>query len=88
MEHGARATVPAMANLTISVDEETLRRARIRALQRNESVNAYLPDALRRYADDVPAQHVFEELATIAEVHRTGSGAAGRGWRRQDLHRL
>ena len=31
-----------MANLTISVDEEVLKRARIRALEENSSVNAVL----------------------------------------------
>ena len=31
-----------MANLTISVDEEALKRARIRALEENSSVNAVL----------------------------------------------
>lgn len=77
-----------MANVTISVDENTLRRARIRALQRNESVNAYLAEALRRYADDAPASRLFDELASIADDHRSGSAGAGRGWRRDELHRV
>ena len=37
-----------MANLTITVDEEVLRRARIRALELNTSVNA----VLREYLDE------------------------------------
>lgn len=39
-----------MANLTITVDEEVLRNARIRALQQGTSVNAVLAERLRRYA--------------------------------------
>lgn len=76
-----------MANLTISVDEDTLRRARIRALQRNESVNAYLADALRRYAEVSAQAEVFEELAALAREHPAGHDADRRTWRREDLQR-
>ncbi len=76
-----------MANLTISVDEETLRRARIRALQRRESVNAYLAEMLRRYADDGGQGQVFTDLAALAESADAGRSAAGRSWTRDDLHR-
>ncbi|MBM3686893.1 MAG: hypothetical protein FJW85_07835 [Actinobacteria bacterium] len=41
-----------MTNLTITVDEETLRRARIRALEEGSSVNAVLREYLSRYAED------------------------------------
>ncbi|QQS00933.1 MAG: hypothetical protein IPK37_19625 [Austwickia sp.] len=77
-----------MTNLTISVDPDVLRRARIRALQRNESVNAYLAEVLRQYADAPAAATVFEAAAQIAE-----SGAAHtprqpvRAWTRDELHR-
>ena len=40
-----------MANLTISVDDQVLRRARTRAPRPNESVNRYRPETLERYAD-------------------------------------
>ena len=40
-----------MANLTISVDDATLKRARLRALQRDESVNAYLAERDRQRAE-------------------------------------
>ena len=39
-----------MANLTISVDDEVLKRARIRALEENSSVNAVLGRYLEEYA--------------------------------------
>ena len=39
-----------MANLTITVDEETVKRARIRALEEGTSVNALLRGYLEDYA--------------------------------------
>lgn len=41
-----------MTNLTIAVDEDLLRRARIRALQEGSSVNALLRDFLSHYVDE------------------------------------
>lgn len=75
-----------MANLTISVDEQVLRRARIRALQRNESVNRYLAETLERYADG-SGQDAVEELLDLARRTRTGHTGDGRGWTREELHR-
>ncbi|MGC5248498.1 hypothetical protein ACPXB3_16425 [Gordonia sp. DT219] len=40
-----------MANLTITVDDKTLKRARIRAIERGESVNQYLAQRLIECAD-------------------------------------
>lgn len=77
-----------MANLTITVDEETLRRARIRALQRHESVNAYLAAVLRRYADQGRQAEVFAELAEMADASAAGGEGTGRTWTRDDLHRV
>lgn len=39
-----------MANLTITVDEQTLKRARMRALEEDTSVNAVLREYLEKYA--------------------------------------
>lgn len=78
----------AMANLTITVDAETLKRARIRALERGESVNRVLADQLRRYADSDdasgPQQRTNERLAALAV--RITHGGAGREWSREDLY--
>ncbi len=75
-----------MANLTITVDEQVLKRARIRALQRNESVNRYLAEALQRYADHSGDDVVDALTAIVARAH-TGHVGDGRGWARDDLHR-
>jgi len=75
-----------VANLTLSIDDDLLRRARIRALERGTSVNAVVRDYLRRFAgrDDAP-----DPLAAFFEVgDRSGasSGPAGRTWSRDELH--
>lgn len=77
-----------MANLTITVDAETLRRARIRAVHRGESVNAYLAAVLHHYAEDPDQQDVFSALADISETVHAGQEGTKRTWSRQELHRV
>ena len=74
-----------MANLTITVDDATLKRARQRALERNESVNAYLADVLRRYAGS--ADSTMDNVIALARASEAGSAGAGRNWTRDELHR-
>ena len=75
-----------MTNLTITVDENVLRKARVRAAEQGTSVNAVLRDELKRYAATSQtdrAANAFLELA------RTQPGANGdnRGrWSRDELH--
>ncbi|HHU10449.1 MAG TPA: hypothetical protein GXZ60_10615 [Intrasporangiaceae bacterium] len=76
-----------MANLTITVDDATLKRARLRALERDESVNAYLAEALRRYADADTAKDRMAQVLDQAEMSAVGSGPGGRTWTRGELHR-
>lgn len=77
-----------MANLTITVDEETLKRARIRALERGESVNAFLADQLRKYSED-EGEEIRQQRTTarLIELSKTLSGnSEGRPWSREDLY--
>ena len=46
VQNGISATLIPMANLTITIDDELLRRARLRALEQGTSVNALLRDYL------------------------------------------
>lgn len=74
-----------MANLTITVDADVLKRARIRAIERDESVNAWLARQLERYASEErgsPTAAFLEFAATSA----ANSGIAGRTWSRDDLY--
>jgi hypothetical protein len=74
-----------MANLTITVDAETLRQARLRAMAEGRSVNAILGDYLEMYSGQRRAQRdALADLLSIAGDCRSGSG--GRRWTRDQLH--
>jgi len=77
-----------MANLTISVSEGVLKRARIRALEDNTSVNAVLNRFLEEYAreDEVRRrrEEALDSLLAIAEASHAGRG--GKTWTREELH--
>ncbi len=77
-----------MANVTITVDADTLKRARIRAIERGESVNAFLASQLRRYADaDDAIARQREGTADLIEVARSiGGRSEHRRWSREDLY--
>jgi len=52
-----------MANLTIAIDEELLRRARLRALEQGTSVHALLREYLEAWAGEgAAAARVLEEI--------------------------
>lgn len=74
-----------MATLTISVDPEVLRRARIRALERNESVNKYLSDQLERYAN-ARGREVMDAFLALAAQHDGVGGDGPHSWAREDLY--
>jgi len=74
-----------MANLTLSIDEELLRRARIRALERGTSVNAVLREFLEAYAGAASErERAVADVLALAKRSRSGLGAAR--WTRDDLH--
>lgn len=88
MLHGFGGIVLPMANLTITVDEETLKRARIRAIERGESVNRVLAQRLEEYAGaDAERERRQTAADDFVEFARTHSGSSGgRGWTREDLY--
>lgn len=75
-----------MANLTISVDDQLLKRARIKAIEEGTSVNALLRDYLERYTGSGRTQAALAAFADLAERSPASSGAAGRTWTREDLY--
>ncbi|MEL4358993.1 MULTISPECIES: hypothetical protein [unclassified Luteococcus] len=72
-----------MANLTISVHPDVLRRARIKALQRDESVNAWLARQLEVYAGD-DAADAMSDLLVMARSRTAAAGEEPYVWRRED----
>jgi hypothetical protein len=75
-----------VANLTVTVDEQVLRRARIRALGQGTSVNALVNDYLARFAGMGTTEKALTEFLKIARRSRASSGPQGRTWRRDDLY--
>lgn len=75
-----------MANLTISVDDVLLKRARIKALEDGTSVNALLREYLEAYTGTQRTQRALIGFAELADQSEAGSGTAGRTWTRDDLH--
>ena len=75
-----------MANLTITVDDEVLKRARITAIEQGTSVNAVLRRYLETYVGDHPATRARREFVKLAKQSTASSGKGGRTWTREELH--
>jgi hypothetical protein len=73
-------------NLTITVDDEVLRRARIRALEQGTSVNAVLRDFLESFAGTDLEAAARSRLAELARASTASSGEGGRRWTRSEIH--
>lgn len=74
-----------MGNLTITIDEASLKKARIRALQEGTSVNAILRDFLESYAGSKREWQVaVTDVLAISRASKARRG--GRHWSRDELH--
>jgi plasmid stability protein len=74
-----------MANLTITIDDEILHRARVRATEQDRSVNGLLREYLEAYA---AAGQTWEQAAE-AILKLSAKSRSGRGegrWTRDELH--
>ena len=74
----------AKANLTVQLDEEVIRRARVVAAKRGTSVSALVAKELESL---VEADERYE-AATLRAARALGAvtGRGGRSWRRDELH--
>jgi plasmid stability protein len=74
-----------MANLTITVDSEILKRARLRATEQGTSVNAVVRDYLEQYAGTRSAQEqALAKILALSDEARAHRGR--RTWTRDELH--
>ena len=75
-----------MANLTLTVDESLLKKARIRALEEGTSVNALVREYLERYAGETTSrEEIIARIEAVAKRSRAGSGGR-RTWTRESAH--
>jgi biotin-(acetyl-CoA carboxylase) ligase len=75
-----------MTNVTITMDESVLKRARIRAIHEGTSVNAVLRAYLEAWANSSEPPGPGADIVALAERSKAGSGRGGRRWTRDDLH--
>lgn len=74
----------AMANLTLSLDDALLRKAREAALREKTSVNALVRDYLSRYVD--ARSRRIQALDAFDAVADCSSSASQAPWSRESLH--
>jgi len=72
-----------MANLTIAVDDDLLRRARMRALEAGTSVNALLRSYLASYVGD---ESMASRRAIVANAAQLQTSVGEINWSRDALH--
>jgi len=76
-----------MANLTLSIEDQLLKRARMRALEEGTSVNAVVREHLARYAaGDYDAEDIVRDIEALAERSTASSGPEGRTWTRESIY--
>jgi plasmid stability protein len=74
-----------VTNLTLAIDEEVLRRARIRALERGTSVNALVREFVESLAGN-DRDAAVDRLLALARDSTASSGPEGRTWTRDELY--
>jgi hypothetical protein len=72
--------------MTLTIDAELLRRARIRALEQGTSVNALVREYLERFAGDPGQAAARARLIELSDEIQAGSGDGGREWTREQLY--
>lgn len=75
-----------MANVTITVDDDLLRRARTRAADEGRSLSAVVGDLLIDYAGPGRASTARAEFLELAAASTASSGSGGRTWTRDELY--
>lgn len=73
-----------MSNLTITVGEDVLKRARLRALEQGTSVNSVLRQYLEGYAG--ARDERLTAVRDLLELSRSSAARAQRRWARDELH--
>ena len=73
-------------NLTITVNENVLRKARVRAAEQGTSVNAVLRDELTRYAATSRTDRAADTFLALARTRAGTSEGKRDAWSRDELH--
>lgn len=74
-----------MTNLTLSIDEEELKQARILALQQGTSLNAVIREFVRNYIGQTKHYQKLTE-SILFKAEQSDVGSQGRKWTRDELY--
>ena len=74
-----------MKNITVSVDEETYRLARVRAAESDTSVSALVRDFLEELVHGETREERFGRLKRLQDETLEAIRASGRGLRAEDM---
>lgn len=74
-----------MTNLTLSIDEKLLKKARIQALEQGTSLNAVVREFLQNYA---AGQQKYQQLTVdlLAKAQWVSGDSGGKSCSRDELH--
>ena len=75
-----------MVNLTLSIDEDVLRRARVRAVEGGTSVNAVVREFLSSYAAVEEQASALASFLDSAAASEAGFSGGRRNWTRDELY--
>jgi hypothetical protein len=68
------------------VEDDLLRRARIRALERGTTINALVREYLETFVGPDEVRRALDRIAEITELSEASSGPGGRTWRRDEVY--
>jgi plasmid stability protein len=74
-----------MANLTIAIEDDILKQARVKAVGDGTSVNAVVREFLREYTGNGSAR-LESAKRLIALAHESGAEVGRITWTREELH--
>lgn len=74
-----------MANVTIALDDDLVRRARIKAVNEGTSINAVIRDFLTAWTSDSAERMVAAERLRVAMAAGTYKSSAS-DWTRREIH--
>lgn len=75
-----------MSNLTITADDDLIRRARRKAAEEGTSLSAVMGEYLKAYVGPQDAASVLREMFEIADLADSSVGEAGITGTRDDLY--
>ena len=75
-----------MAGLTLSIEEDILHRARVRAVEEGASVSAVVGESLEDYAAVRGHEAALSSFLKSAAVSSAGSSGGRRNWTRGEIY--